>query len=258
MSRQDLAVVVLSCDKFSSLWPLFFNRLDAHFPKNYAKIYLLSNYCEFSFNGSHLINVITVGEDISWSITVKILHKIPEKNILLLMDDAPLAATLEETDLDYYYKIFVQQKMNYFNLKGSPAPNTNLKDFFGELLPSTGYRTSVVPNLWKKDTLLKLLIADENAWQFEIFGSQRSKKYDGFFSAKKSVICCDHIVIKGKIDRSMYKKLQTNDEHHAYTFPVMTRWESLTEKIKFYISKTVKALLPENFISLVRKIKYGD
>ena len=58
MRNNDLAVVVLSCDKFSSLWPLFFKRLDKNFPINCAKVYLLSNYIDVSVESSNSVKVV--------------------------------------------------------------------------------------------------------------------------------------------------------------------------------------------------------
>ena len=222
MRNNDLAVVVLSCDKFSSLWPLFFKRFDKYFPDNCAKVYLLSNYIDLTVESSNSVKVVCVGKDISWSANLrKLLSGISEQNVLLLMDDAPLSQAIEIEEFQFFYNSFIEHKMNYFNLKASPKPSRNIGTHFGEIRPSTAYRTAVVPSLWRKDILLDLLKDNENAWQFEVYGSKRSKRYEGFYAVRKPFIAFDHIVIKGKIDRSIFTKLKNNDEHLGIDFPVM-------------------------------------
>ena len=207
----------------------------------------------------HLINVVCVGSDISWSANLKkLLNMINEQNVLLLMDDAPLSKTVNKDDFNYYYDCFIKHQMNYLNLKGTPAPDVNIGNKFGQIRPSTGYRTAVVPNIWKKSVLLELLKIDENAWQFEINGSRRSKNYHAFFSVQQPVIEFDHIIIKGKIDRNIYKKLRANNEHLKLDFPVMSVGESYLEKINVIRSRILRAIIPNNILSFLRTIKYGD
>jgi len=257
MRNNDLAVVVLSCDKFSSLWPLFFKRLDKNFPINCAKVYLLSNYIDVSVESSNSVKVVCVGKDISWSANLrKLLIGISEPNVLLLMDDAPLSEAIETADFQFFYSSFIEHKMNYLNLKASPAPNRNVGRHYGEIRPTTGYRTAVIPSFWRKDTLLDLLKDDESAWQFEVYGSKRSERYQGFFSVRKPFIAFDHIVIKGKIDRSIYTKLKNNDEHLGIDFPVMSLWEYVREKANGARSLALNHLLSDRILAFLRRIKY--
>lgn len=258
MTNDELAIVVLSCDKFSSLWPLFFKRLDRNFPTNCAKVYLLSNHIDLDIESDHAVEVVCVGDDISWSSNLrKLLIHINESNVLLLMDDAPLSEVVAVKEFQIFYSFFIEQKMNYFNLKASPYPNKNIGDYFGELIPSTGYRTAVVPSLWKKTVLLNLLEDNENAWQFEVFGSRRSERYRGFYAIKTPLFTFDHIVIKGKIDRGVFKKLKSNGEHVGIAFPVMTSWEYLKVTLSSVRSRVLKRFIPRVILGLLRKIKYG-
>lgn len=257
MSAKNLAVIVLSCDRFASLWPLFFKRLDMHFPQDIGKIYLLSNHFDFTSDGLHLVNVIKIGQDVSWSDNLKcLLSLIREQNVLLLMDDGPLCKNLSREVLKDYYESFLAHKMNYLNLKGSPAPDINLGVKFGELLPSVDYRAAVAPSFWKTAVLIDLLEAKETAWQFEVFGSKRSSSYSGFFSTTQKVLELDHIVIRGKIDRSVYKKLKDNDEHIGLDFPVMTVFEYYKEAFNREKSKFLRAYIPVSMLFFLRKLKY--
>lgn len=258
MINNDLAVVVLSCDKFSSLWPLFFKRFDKNFPANCARVYLLSNHIDSNIESDHAVEVVCVGDDISWSANLrKLLTGISESSVLLLMDDAPLSQVVKVDEFQLFYNSFIEHKMSYLNLKASPYPNNNLGDYFGEILPSTGYRTAVVPSFWRKNVLLDLLKDNENAWQFEVYGSWRSERYQGFYAVKNPLFTFDHIVIKGKVDRVIYKKLKNKDEHIGIEFPVMSLWEYLKEKLSRVRSMLVKRFVPHQILGFLRKIKYG-
>lgn len=259
MTNNELALVVLSCDKFSSLWPLFFKRLDENFSINSAKVYLLSNHINSNIKSDHAVEIVCVGDDISWSANLrKLLMGISEQNILLLMDDAPLSQVVKVKDFQHFYSLFVEHKMNYLNLKASPAPNSNIGDYFGEILPSTSYRTSASPSFWRKNILLSLLKDNENAWQFEINGSRRSDQYQGFYAVKKPFLIFDHIVFKGKVDRKTYKKLKNNNEHVDIDFPVMTFWEHFKLNLMKIRAQIVRTVIPGPIKSAFRKIKYNN
>ena len=131
MKNSSVAIVVLSCDKFASLWPLFFKRLDKYLPTGWAKVYLLSNHFDLKVNSDHAVEVVCVGRDVTWSANLrKLLSGIIESNVFLLMDDAPLSQVVKLEDLRRLYSLFVAHEMNYLNLKASPAPNKNVGDVF--------------------------------------------------------------------------------------------------------------------------------
>tara|TARA_B100000787_G_scaffold30935_1_gene20787 strand:- start:14991 stop:15770 length:780 start_codon:yes stop_codon:yes gene_type:complete len=259
MKNKDLAIIVLSCDGFSSLWPLFFKRLDQYFPISDAKFYLLTNHLDYKISGKHSVEVVCVGDDISWSDNLsKLLLGIQENNVLLLIEDGPFSMRVDIGKIDFFYQMFLDENMNYLNLKATPLPDKNIGEFVGEISRSMGYRTALVPSMWKKKVLVNLLKSGESAWEFEVFGSERSKEYGEFYAVKKPIFSFDHIVIKGKVDRGVYRKLKNNDEHIGIDFPVMSFWEFFREKVNVVRSRAVNLFLPDYILALLRKIKYGE
>lgn len=257
MGKPELAVVVLSCDKFSSLWPLFFSRFDKFFPECSFPKYLISNSKDFESSSSSNLRVIKVGEDISWSSNLSTaLSFVGEQYVLLLMDDAPFSQRVDGDALLNILSKFKEENMDYINLKSSPAPNVEVGRDYGRLAPETAYRTSIVPSIWKKSTLLRLLDVSENAWQFEIFGSNRSKAYDSFFSVTRPFFYFDHIIIKGKIVRDVYFKLKRSGEHRNIDFPIMTRMEFIQEVLWARSALVLKKVLPASAVRAYRSIKY--
>ncbi|MFL2693700.1 MAG: hypothetical protein ACJ0G1_08335 [Gammaproteobacteria bacterium] len=107
MKNDNLAIVVLSCDKFSSLWPLFFHRLKKFFPDIGHKIYLLSNFKDITFEHDLEINLIKTGKDVSWSYNLKkLLTSLDEENILFLVDDGLLSNHVNKSKFENLYKLF--------------------------------------------------------------------------------------------------------------------------------------------------------
>tara|TARA_B100000900_G_C20578494_1_gene716385 strand:+ start:457 stop:1242 length:786 start_codon:yes stop_codon:yes gene_type:complete len=258
MRNKELAIVILSCDKFSSLWPLFFKRLNQYFPKSNNRFYLLSNNLKYEVDTHHLVKVICVGNDTSWSDNLsKLLVQINEENVLLLMEDGPLAKNVNLEKLNFYHDVFIKNNMNYLNLKASPKPDKNINPDFGEISPFKGYRTALVPSLWKKSILLSLLKKGESAWEFEVLGSERSSSYENFFSLNKPLFTLDHIIVKGKIERKIFKKLKFKNEHLDIEFPVMSKWESLKDYFLGWRSLLLSFLIPDFILLYLRKIRYS-
>ena len=98
----------------------------------------------------------------------------------------------------------------------------------GSIAAGDIYRTSTVLSVWKKTVLLDLLKSRENPWQFEVLGTVRSDKYDGFYSTNRQIIRFINGVIKGKWERGALTKLsQLKVQIDPGRRSVMTRWESL-------------------------------
>ena len=76
-----------------------------------------------------------------------------------------------------------------------------------------------------------------------------------FFSLNSSMFEFDHIIIKGKIDRKVYKRLKANEEHRNLDFPVMSFLEHLKELARIFTSNILK-LLPKPLVSSYRSYKY--
>ena len=84
-SKSNIELLVVSCDNYSDVWPIFFRNFFNYWNDCPLKINLLSN--NKSFNHTQ-VNNINVGEDISWS--DNLLKGIKELNndyILVILDD---------------------------------------------------------------------------------------------------------------------------------------------------------------------------
>lgn len=238
----NLGILVLSCDKYSSLWPIFFDRWETNWKNCSYPMYLLNNHGKWSRAG---VNVLSIGDDRSWSENLLMaLERINEDNVLLMIEDAVLNEPIDENLFSYAYEKFIELDMNYLNLKSSPAPNGPIHNHVGEITPGSIYRTALVPCLWKKNTLKNLLVDGESAWDFEFNGSQRSVKYNDFYSLDQNIFKWIHCVVKGKITREAADILEKTGELERINLPVMNLYEDVKLKIKDFRSKAFNLLVP--------------
>lgn len=195
-NNNDLAIVILSCDKYKDLWDLYFAFFHKYWKDCPYPIYLVSNFEKYE--DKRIIN-ICVGDDVSWSNNLKIaIEKVKERNVLLLLDDVFLNKAVDTQKVNSLIDQFTLLNANYLKLIPMPKPDVRINEELGEINKGSLYRSTAVFTIWNKDTLQKILVPSENAWQFEEFGSIRSDEFDGFYSTYRNTFSWIHGVVRGK------------------------------------------------------------
>lgn len=204
----ELAIVVFSCDKYSDLWEPLFDNIRQKWPDCPYKIYLVSNFVEYK--GWNMVTSICVGDDISWSSNAYIaISKIPENYILTTFDDLFFKRNIQTRKIEYLVKEFVCKNMNYLRLNPLPLPtqHASKNSLYGIIDKGDIYRSSAVFSIWKKCVFLDILRKKENAWEFELYGSERTDKYDAWYATYSFYFPFYNLVIKGKYDYFAYTAL---------------------------------------------------
>ena len=235
----DIDIAVISCDNYSDVWPLFFDNLFKNWEDCPLDIHLISN--KKTYNHKKIIN-INVGEDVSWSNNlIKGLESLKKDYVMLFVDDLIINKIIS---VNYFNKIsnwVNSNKPNYLRLHISFKPNY-YDDFIGILPKKSPYKASLMPSIWNKNFLKKILKSRESAWDFEIKGSKRAFNYNGFFSLYDNFIHYNNSIIKGKWQRSMVKKLKINNSSRQTMNPT----EQFLYNMMVYRSKIFN-LFPNNF-----------
>ncbi|MEW5755440.1 MAG: hypothetical protein AB1810_03995 [Pseudomonadota bacterium] len=235
-----LAILTISCDKYSSLWELFFDRFDRNWKDCSFQKYLLTNHQDYCRQG---IRTLRIGDDIDWSSNLKAAIKfIEEDYILLMLEDAPLNGPVDSDEFTRILQQAIELDLNYLNMKASPRPPVSYDSRFGIYPPGLIYRTAVVPCIWKKSVLEKLLLKGESAWQFEIRGSGRSEQYDRFYALSRPFFNILHIIIQGQVDRRADASLRESGERSGIKFDTMSRSRYLKLRVKELLSVGVNTL----------------
>ncbi|HEY9596459.1 MAG TPA: hypothetical protein V6D33_02175 [Cyanophyceae cyanobacterium] len=225
----EIAIVVLSCDRYSDLWQPFFslfwqNWSDCPFP-----IYLLSNYQSFSDR-----NVISVpiGEDLSWSKGLKqILEQISTPYTLLFLEDFFLLSPVDNARVLSCFETLRKLEGDMLRLKPDPPPNQPVQGFpeIGRIGMDAFFRISTQTALWRREFLLNLLQENESAWEFEVNASDRSRDLgNGLYCTWQPVFHYSHVIEKGKWFRWAAKRFGDMDIGCDLSRrPVMTIADSL-------------------------------
>jgi hypothetical protein len=192
----DFAILVLSCDKYSHVWPAFFKAFRKYFPGNTWPVYLGSN--TLTFQDSRVKTLLT-GDDPDWSTSyARILKQIPEQRIFVILEDllfaSPVDAEAMKESVEFMRKTSARHLKYY---KPLPADRDVPGEPFGEYASGRPYRISVV-GFWDKEYLLSLLIPGESPWNFEIMGSYRASYAPGFFMMKKTLCEFANLIEKGR------------------------------------------------------------
>jgi len=172
---EKTAILVISCDKYSDIWPIYFESLFKYWPNCPLKIYLGSNFKQYNHKDVTMINI---GEDSDYSSNlIAMIDKIEEDYIITTVEDIVLSAPMDEKNLFLYFDEFFKNKAAYLKLLYT-YPVGYDKDKSKRIAPiSSGikYRLGMGTSLWNKNILKKNLLPGMSAWEMEkdgIFGEE--------------------------------------------------------------------------------------
>lgn len=255
MNNNDISLLVSSCDKYSDLWPLFFE----FFCKNWSdcpfdKYILTNNIKEIKSD----FKPINVGEDISWSDNLLFaLDKINTPYIFIFLDDVLINKKVDNLLLSEILDDFEYNNGQYLKFLSQPKSNYNANSSYFMSLPiGSQYRATAVFALWKVETLKKILRSGENAWEFEEFGSIRSDVFDNFYVTKENFFAYVHTVVRGKFLKSAYREIIKVDPKFEALIKrdINTSFFEFKIQLKVYRHKLFNFLIPMNKRRSVRKL----
>jgi hypothetical protein len=179
---EDVAILVLSCDKYSDIWPPFYAFFFKYWPECPFKIYNASNH--LSFSHPRVTNIHS-GLDADWSTETKaILEQIKEKYVLILLEDYFIYKPVDMPTLLSSLEIMKKYNAQFLRLACFPSKynlwwkydKLNDAPFIGKIRNGEEYRINLQTGIWNKELLNNLIKQGESPWQFEINGSIRSNE----------------------------------------------------------------------------------
>lgn len=186
----ELTILVNSCDSYSDLWEPFFTLLKRHWPNiNENSIMLNSESKSFSIPEMNIVQPMLSDDDCTtWSKRFKAcLNQIKTKYVLIMLDDfwiekdvdvARLNACVEAMEKDEAIKNFSFVPTLWQN------KNDGVFEYF-ELRKKGPYMLNLQAGLWRTEELKKLVVENENPWQFETLGTYRAAKAGGKYYVAK-------------------------------------------------------------------------
>jgi len=249
-SINKIAILVISCDKYSDLWEPCVQMFNKYWPDCPYDKYIATNTIKFNYQG---FTNIQIGEDKSWSYGLKcVLNQLEEQYeyVFTLLEDYYF---IEKIDNDYMIKMFnsfILAEGNFLSLYKLPSRLNHYNEFFGELENNIPYRQSCVFTLWNIKTLKEILNDNENAWEFEKIGVKRGFQYDKFFGTYYNFKTIN-VVIRGKLVPKDYGILKKLLPEVNITRPMFTSAEICKMNIRDFFIHSFLNFIPKKIRSTI-------
>ena len=198
---KEYSIIVNTCDKFEDCWDPFFKLFSIYWPDYKGKIYLNTEYKDYSYGDLKIIPLKIAEEKqdghlITWSeCLIRALDKIDTDFVLYMQEDYFLKDVVKNEIVNEYAQLMKTNKdIGCIHLTDQAVASEEKESKHKGLhlvKLKQRYRVSCQAALWKKDVFKKHLRSHENAWEFEEFGSKRSAIYaDNFYvvDTKKVVL----------------------------------------------------------------------
>ena len=231
--KTKIAVLVISCDKYSDLWEPCTKMFNKFWPDCHYDKFLVSNFTEYNKDG---FNNILIGQDKSWSHGLIIALKRLESQyeyVFTMVEDYFFIEKIDNTFIARMFNSFIEKNGNFLSLFKLPSKLKMINEYFGELENNIPYRQSVGFTLWNINTLIEILDENENAWEFEKNGVVRGFQYDNFFGSYKNYNVLN-LVVKGKIVPKNYALFKSFFPSIEIDRPKMSREDLLIQKFRDY------------------------
>lgn len=162
------AVVVLSFDRYSDLWPVYFECTKKFWHRNTKPTYLVTNEAMPQFDR---VRVIPTGPEVSWSHRAKVaVEKVDAEYILLMLEDYYFTSAVSDDAMELLFTYAKTNDVDYLRI--CPFPKIHFSDKGTEgihPIPRNAlYGVNLQASIWKKEYLMKVLASgDYSAWEFE-------------------------------------------------------------------------------------------
>jgi hypothetical protein len=191
----ELAILVLSCDRYADMWPPFLQQFRRYFPGQH-KVYFASN--ERACEAPGVVPILS-GPDVDWSTSfMRILDQVAERKLFVILEDLFLSAPVDAERFELAKRWVLERDAMHIKYWASPRPEPlEGQAWIGVYPPGMPYRATVC-GFWDRAYLRGLLLPGENPWNFEILGSYRSSYTDGFFGLTAPLCSYRNMVEKGQ------------------------------------------------------------
>lgn len=161
-----IAVVVSSCDFFEDCWEPFIYCVQKYWKDCPYPLYIVSNHK--SIETSKGISFIKVGEDKKFSSNLEVaLNQIEADSVIYLQEDYWLNRPVDNNAIEEHIRYCVNNDMDYLRLSFPFLRGNRVNDQYREHSLIQKYTLCLQAAIWKKSTLMQLLIEGDSGWDFE-------------------------------------------------------------------------------------------
>ncbi len=177
----NVSVLVNSCDKYEKIWPTFFEMFNKFWPDCKYQIFLNTESKNYEPKGFKLKMLHSQNQNQPWSARLmKALKHIDTPYVLMMLDDFIFEESVNTNVLNMCVERMEKDKtigvLQFVVGNGSHGKSECYPEW-EEQHKKDEYRINCQISLWNKAYLLKILRSFESPWEFEKYGSIRSRRY---------------------------------------------------------------------------------
>jgi hypothetical protein len=210
VNKEECCFLVLSCDAYADIWPVYFGALRHYWPQNPFPLYLASGQTSFEFPD---LLVLHTKADLAWGEALRQhLCALPSKYVLLTLEDFILRGPVDTQAVLDALEFLKHLDGRMVRLVSRPGPTAPLHGtaMYGQLEVGSPYRVSAQSAIWNREALLELVESRDTPWEFETGASLRASKYaTGFYCVFSDILPYGHHAVeKGQWFPWEVKRLQ--------------------------------------------------
>lgn len=180
LNSNNIAILVSSCDLYKDAWNPFFRLLEANWKNTPPKIYLVTEseeYKDCTFN----VKCIHSSSPIWSNRIIDALNQIDEEYIWFFLEDFFLEEEADENIINHaVYTITNSDDIGVIKFIPNISDNwydknQTINSHFSVIPKEYKARSNLMVSLYKKEYFSKLLRKNETPWDFEKFGTYRSR-----------------------------------------------------------------------------------
>jgi hypothetical protein len=254
------SIFVNTCDKFEDCWEPFFKLFAFYWPNYSGKIYLNTDYKEYTYPGLNIISLKNAeirkdADKITWSeCLIRGIDKVETEILLYMQEDYFLKGSVENNVVNQYVNLFSRNDIDCIHLTdqntGGPITKSSPYPGLWTLKSDCADRISCQAALWRKSTLKQYIRPYESAWNFEEFGTRRAKVLKhNFYTVDRDKVQHEEYeiipyIFTGIIQGKWYEKViplfkvhNINLDYSKRGFVSDTKGKSVTKRIQNQLSK---------------------
>lgn len=251
MLKDNLTLVIHSCDLYSDLWDGHVQLLNQNWGNRNLNTLLVTD--KITTKQYNNVTLISAGEGTEFSQRTKfMLNFVNTKYVLITLDDYYPIKEINNSKIEYLINIMENENLDYIRL--FPDPNSRKK--FGSYkklyhIPfDINYSVNLYQGIWRKTFIEKTIGAPMNAWQYEVSLTKIAANANAkcVLSKGKEYEILD-VVRKGKI---LHKAARYFKKHALYKGE--RKVITYAEELRIFVFSIGKKILPRRLSILLKRI----
>lgn len=219
MQRDQLTLLILSCDNFSDLWDGNIKLLEQNWPdRNIRTCIVTDKPTERRFDN---IEVIAVPDAAEWSDRLAYaVSQVKTDFVMVTLDDYFLIQPVSDEIIMERLKLMKENGLSYLRLYPRPRRATR-KPLAGcpqifRIDTDENYSVNLYTSIWAKNFLEYAVRESRNAWRFEVSLPRRAREYGAkcAVSYHPDYVILD-VVRKGKLLHKAVRYFKKHDVYHG-------------------------------------------